>query len=266
MNVPVHTDIYRGKFFSVILVMRFWRAAASSKSDEETPPSRKSSSSTFIKIAEKPFKFVNTNVNQEECRAKFMDIIKYYNDVIMTNTLVFSEEEILKAQKMIHDIECEREHLYTPLNGTPNSMETDSDFFRYIIKKIENLQNLLEYQHKQLSYFYTKYKKEYHNVSILVIFLSSSMSLVEGVTLLFDPHNKISSVMMLVMSSTIAITTSILKFRNTKEKLEGIIKMKEKIQMCQAKLFTFDKDIKTSLFITPGSNVQTNDNAGVLKV
>ena len=223
--------------------------------DEEAPAPRKPSSSTFIKVAERPFKFVNKNVNQVECQAKFMEIIKYYNDVIMTNTLVFSEEDVLKAQKMIHEIECAREHLYNPACGSPNSMETDSDFFRYIIKKIESLQCLLEYQHKQLSYFYTKYKKEYHNVSILVIFLSSSMSLVEGITLLFDPHNKISSVMMLCMSSTIAITTSVLKFRNTKEKLEGIIKMKEKIQMCQAKLFTFDKEIKTSLFLTPSSNV-----------
>lgn len=228
------------------------RAPPSSDHDEEAPAPRKGSSSTFVSVDEKPYKFVNSNVNQEEYQSRFMEIIKYYNDVIMTNTLVFSEEEILKAQKLIHDIESERGKLYNPVAGnSPNSMVSDSDFFRYILKKVENLQTVLEYQHKQLSYFYTKYKKEYHNVSILVIFLSSSMSMVEGVTLLFDPHNKISSVMMLAMSSTIAITTSILKFRNTKERLEGIIKMKEKIQMCQAKLFTFDKDVKTTLFITP---------------
>jgi hypothetical protein len=215
--------------------------------DEEAPPPKASSSP----LVDKPYKFINTNVNQEDCRSKFMEIIKYYNDVIMTNSLVFSESQVLKAQKMIHEIECERNKLYTPTGGLNNSMVTDSDFFRYILKKIENLQNLLEYQHKQLSYFYTKYKKEYHNVSILVIVLSSTMSLVEGITLLFDPYNKVSPVIMMGMSSTIAITTSILKFRNTKERLEGIIKMKEKIQMCQAKIFTFDKEVKTSLFVEP---------------
>ena len=220
--------------------------------DEEAPAIQKGTSSTFLSVADKPYKFVNSNVNQAEYQSRFMDIIKYYNDVIMTNTLVFSEEEVLKAQKLIHDIESKRGKLYNPVVGnSPNSMVTDSDFFRYILTKVEHLQTMLEYQHKQLSYFYTKYKNEYHNVSILVIFLSSSMSLVEGITLLFDPHNKVSSVMMLGMSSTIAITTSVLKFRNTKERLEEIIKMKEKIQMCQAKLFTFDKDIKTTLFLSP---------------
>ena len=184
-----------------------------------------------------------------------MEIIKYYNDVIMTNTLVFSEEEILKAQKMIHGIQCERDRIYNPLKGTTGSfVEAESDFFRYIIKKVESLQNVLEYQHRQLSYFYTKYKREYHNISILVILLSSSMAMVEGISLLFDPNNKISSVVSLGMSTTIAVTTSILKFRNTKERIEEIIKMKEKIQVCQAKLFTFDKEIKTSLFLSPSTN------------
>lgn len=219
--------------------------------DEESPPPKKH---------EKPYVFTNHTINQVECQTKFMEIIKYYNDVIMTNTLVFSEKDSLQAQKMIHEIDCEREHLYTPLGGFSNPMETDSDFFRYILKKIECLQTSLEYQHKQLSYFYNKYKQEYHNVSILVIFLSSSMSLVEGMTLLFDPHNKVSSVVMLGMSSTIAITTSVLKFRNTKERLEEIIKMKEKIQMCQAKLFTFDKEIKTSLFLSPNGDVKDIKN------
>lgn len=245
-------------------MFRCARNKDSSEYDEEAPQPRTGSSRTFVanpgslEVADKPFKIVNKFVNQEECQAKFMEIVKYYNDVIMTNTLVFSESQVLKAQKMIHDIECERMKIYNPLDGQkPGTMETNDDFFRYIIKKVEGLQSLLEYQHKQLSYFYTKYKREYHNVSVMVIFLSSTMSLVEGVSLIFDPTNKISPVVTLGMSTTIAITTSILKFRNTKERIEGIIKMKEKIQMCQAKLFTFDKEVKTSLFLSPhGSNVQ----------
>ena len=222
--------------------------------DEEAPrPAASVFTNTNLKVDDKPYIVVNTDLNQEECQAKFMEIVKYYNDVIMTNTLVFSETAVLKAQKMIHDIECERDQLYNPVAKRRKALDTKSDFFRYIIKKVEDLQNVLEYQHKQLSYFYTRYKREYHNVSILVIILSSAMSLVEGVTLVFNPHNKVTPVVMLGMSSTIAITTSILKFRNTKEKIEGIIKMKEKIQMCQAKLFTFDKEIKTSLFLSPSS-------------
>jgi hypothetical protein len=208
----------------------------------------------MVECKDKSFVFVNMNVNQVECQTKFMEIIKYYNDVIMTNTPVFSEDEMLKAQKMIHGIELERAQLYNPTKGCTNSMEIESDFFRYIIGKVESLQTMLDYQHKQLSYFYTKYKREYNNVSILVIFLSSSMSLVEGITLIFNPENKISPVITLCMSATIAITTTVLKFRNTKERLEGIVKMKEKIQMCQAKLFTFDKELKTTLFLSPGTN------------
>jgi len=226
-----------------------------SKPPEYDEEAVRSSGSVFtntnITIDDKPYVVVNKDINQAECQTKFMEIVKYYNDVIMTNTLVFSETAVLKAQKMIHDIECEREQIYNPVARKMKTLDTKSDFFRYIIKKVEDLQNILEYQHKQLSYFYTRYKREYHNVSILVIILSSAMSLVEGVTLVFNPHNKVTPVVMLGMSSTIAITTSILKFRNTKEKIEGIIKMKEKIQMCQAKLFTFDKEVKTSLFMAP---------------
>ena len=228
--------------------------------DEETHrPSTSVFTNTPLKVDDRPYVAVNTKLNQEECQAKFMEIVKYYNDVIMTNALVFSETAVLKAQKMIHDIECERGQLYNPIPRSMNPLDTRSDFFRYVLKKVEDLQNVLEYQHKQLSYFYTRYKREYHNVSILVIILSSAMSLVEGITLVFNPHNKATPVVMLGMSSTIAITTSVLKFRNTKEKIEGIIKMKEKIQMCQAKLFTFDKELKTSLFLSPSStsNVHT---------
>ena len=38
----------------------------------------------------------DTMVDQKQIQEKFLDIVKYYNDVIMTNTMVFSEEEVLE--------------------------------------------------------------------------------------------------------------------------------------------------------------------------
>ena len=43
-------------------------------------------------------------LDQKLIQQKFLEIIKYYNDVVMTNTIVFSEQEILNYQKKIFKI------------------------------------------------------------------------------------------------------------------------------------------------------------------
>ena len=194
-------------------------------------------------------------VDQKQIQEKFLDIVKYYNDVIMTNTMVFSEEEVLEYQKKIFKIEKERKNYSKCEKHTV--IDVDGDFFKYIIKKVENLQSTLGSYNKQLSFFYNKYKLIYDWVSIVIIFMSSSLSLVEGITLCFSEENVASTIVSLVVSTSIAVMTSVLKFKNYKEKLEELVKMREKIHNCQAKLFTFDKELKTTIFLS-SNNSSTN--------
>jgi hypothetical protein len=182
---------------------------------------------------------------------KFLDIIKYYNDVVMTNTMVFSEDELLEYQKKIFKIEEIRKNFTK--NDEPSIIHVDGEFFKYIIKKVESIQQTLGTYNKQLSYFYNRHKVTYDTMSILIIVMSSSLSLIEGITLCFSEENVASTIVSLLISTSIAVLTSVLKFKNIKEKLEELVKMKEKIHSCQGKLFTFDKELKTTLFLS-GTN------------
>ena len=182
-------------------------------------------------------------------RQKFLEIIKYYNDVIMTNTMVFSEEELLDYQKKIFKLEKEREK-YKLKKDEHSHIHVDEDFFKYILKKVETIQGTLGNFNKQLSFFYNKHRLTYDSVSILIIVLSSSLSFIEGVTLCFSEENTPSTIVSLIVSTSIAIMTSVLKFKNVKEKIEELVKMREKIHNCQAKLYTFDKELKTTIFLS----------------
>ena len=123
-----------------------------------------------------------------------------------------------------------------------------------MIKKVENLQSTLGSYNKQLSFFYNKYKLIYDWVSIVIIIMSSSLSLVEGITLCFSEENVPSTIVSLMVSTSVAVMTSVLKFKNYKEKLEELVKMREKIHNCQAKLFTFDKELKTTIFLSSNNS------------
>lgn len=193
-------------------------------------------------------------VDQKQVQEKFLDIIKYYNDVIMTNTMVFPEDEVLEYQKKIFKIDKERKKFSKCEKNTV--IDIQGDFFKYVIKKIENLQTTLGSYNKQLSFFYNKYKNIYDWVSMIIIVLSSSLSLVEGITLCFSEENTISTIVSLMVSTTIAVLTSVLKFKNYKEKLEELVKMREKIHNCQAKLFTFDKELKTTIFLSSNNSIK----------
>jgi len=188
---------------------------------------------------------------------KFLEIVKYYNDVVMTNTIVFSEEEILNYQKKIFKLENERNKFMK--NEPATTMDVDGDFFKYILKKNEHIQATLGSYNKQLSFFYIEYKKRYDWFSITIIILSSSLSLVEGITLCFSDANAISTIISLITSTTIAVLTSILKFKNYNQTLEDVVKTKEKIHGCQAKIFTFDKELKTTIFLCNNTNEHIDD-------
>ena len=70
-----------------------------------------------------------------------------------------------------------------------------------------------------------------------------------------------STITILVMSTSIAIMTSVLKFKNIKGTLEDIVKTKEKVHGCQAKIYTFDKDIKSYIFLSNDSIKGSRDVA-----
>lgn len=193
------------------------------------------------------------DIDRELIKDKFIEIVKYYNDVIMTNTLVLSEKETLEYQKQIFVIEKEREK-YLSKQDKATKIDTDEKFYKYILKKIENIQSTLINFNKQISFFYSKYKFTYESVSIVIIILSSSLSLIEGITLCFSTQNTVSTIISLIVSTSIAVLTSILKFKNIKEKIEELVKVREKISACQAKLYTFDKDLKASFFLYDNNN------------
>ena len=56
-----------------------------------------------------------------------------------------------------------------------------------------------------------------------------------------------SGIVSILIGSSIALSTAVLKLKNYKEKIENIVKTQEKVYSCQAQLFTFDKFMKSSL-------------------
>jgi len=119
----------------------------------------------------------------------------------------------------------------------------------YILKKINDLENDLEEFLGTLDYFYLKYKKHYDNFSFYNIFASSSLTLLESVSLMFRPQIY-SGIISIFISTSIAVSVAVLKLKNYKERIEEIVKTTEKVYSCQAQLFTFDKFLKTSLNMT----------------
>lgn len=116
----------------------------------------------------------------------------------------------------------------------------------YILKKINDLEHDLEDFLETLDYFYLKYKKHYDNFSFYNIFASSSLTLLESVSLMFRPQIY-TGIVSIFISTSIAVSVAVLKLKNYKEKIEEIVKTTEKVYSCQAQLFTFDKFLKTSL-------------------
>jgi hypothetical protein len=123
----------------------------------------------------------------------------------------------------------------------------------YVFKKIGDLQSELDETSKELDYFYLKYKKYYDRFSISTIVLSSSLTLIESISMMFEP-TVYTGVITIFISTVIAVMTSVLKFKGYKEQIEGIVRTTEKVHSCQAQLFKFDKHLKISLNIEDGQD------------
>ena len=68
-------------------------------------------------------------------------------------------------------------------------------------------------------------------------------------SLMFKPQ-VYTSIATIVISTSVALATAILKLKNYKERIEEIVKTTEKVYNCQSQLFTFDKQMKTTLNMT----------------
>ena len=218
--------------------------------------------------------------NDQKILENFMKILKFYNEIIKSSPLIVSDQEFLnyKKQKVKYSQEIKKlEEFIKPKSKIDFNIEIQeissidlnidqcpeleshrvnnesryilnipenkkTRFNVYILKKINDLENDLEDFLEILDYFYLKYKKQYDNFSFYNIFASSSLTLIESMSLMFRPQ-VYTGVVSIFISTSIAISVAILKLKNYKEK----VKTTEKVYSCQAQLFTFDKFLKTSL-------------------
>ncbi len=205
-----------------------------------------------------------------------MKILKFYNEIIKVSPLIVSNEDILNyKKKKIKYLEEEKKlenYFKVPKVdmsyelGEPDSHSLEENIYKlnipenkktrfnvYILKKINDLENDLQEFLDKLDYFYLKYKKHYDRFAFYNIFASTGVTLIESISLLFRPQVYITIVTILI-STSVALSTAVLKLKNYKERIEEIVKTTEKVYSCQAKLFTFDKEIKTRLNRTPEIN------------
>lgn len=212
-------------------------------------------------------------LSDNEIMEKFMKILKFYNEIIKSNPLIVSDQDYLKYKKQQkkhfdelknfdsvkeyptvnfnaevgeHKIDLET-HDIDPTRYVLNIPEHEKTRFNvYILKKINDLENDLEEFLLKLNYFYLKYKKYYDNFSLYNIFAATSMTLIESISLMFKPQ-VYTGVVAIVLSTSVALSTAVLKLKNYKDRIEEIVKTTEKVYSCQAQLFTFDKRIKAQL-------------------
>lgn len=224
------------------------------------------------------------NLNEHDILKKFMDILKHFNDIVKTNPLIVHHSDLLRYKRKYVKFKTEFDHLTQQTNFHDIDMLTEVNepesfcpsprrkrcvlnipvskktrFNVYIFKKIHDLETELEHLSDEMEYFYIKYKKYYDRFSISTIIMSSSLSLIQGAALMVRPTLNIS-VVTLVLSTTIVISTTVLKFKNYKEKIELIVKMTEKIYTCQSKLYTFDKYLKALLNMSDDTSLNINDS------
>jgi hypothetical protein len=178
---------------------------------------------------------------------KFLEQVNLYNEVVVSNKIIFGVNLKNKYMKQKN----------TRIEMTPSTSKKypwDQElFYSYICKKAADMQQgIVEYK-DELSFYYSYYRRNYNSCSVVVIVLSSCIPLVEGISLCFDPIIY-TNIVILVLGTLVSIITSLLKFLNYKNKMEEIIRIREKINNCEAKIFYFDKKLKSKLFLMYGDN------------
>ncbi len=179
--------------------------------------------------------------NGELIKKEFLENVNYFNEIIMSNKIVFSNR-----LKEMYD--KARENSENKSNNKKPRPWMNDKFLLYVFQKTDEIQHTLIVYNEELSFYYVYYRNVYDLCSVLIIVLSSCITLVEGISLCFDPIIY-TNITILLLGSIISIITSVLKYFNFKNKTEEIIKLKEKIYNCQTKIFLFDKKIKSELFL-----------------
>ena len=179
--------------------------------------------------------------DENAIQKKFLEHVNLFNEVVISNKIIFSinlKKKYLKQKIIQYDISSK--HSKYP-------WESDK-FFIYICKKAEEMQNCIMEYKDELSFYYSHYKKKYNSCSIIVIVLSSCIPLVEGVSLCYEPVVA-THIIILFLGTLVSVITSLLKFLNYKNKMEEIVRIREKINTCEAKIFYFDKKLKSKLYL-----------------
>ena len=208
--------------------------------------------------------------NEKEILKRFMKILKFYNEIIKSSPLIVSDSDLinykkkkvknLKEEKKLEDFfKVPHVDMHYELGEILDTHPLDENVYKlniskdkktrfnvYILKKINDLENDLQEFSEQLNYFYLKYKKYYDRFAFYNIFASTGVTLIESISLMFKPQ-VYTGVVTIVISTSVALSTAVLKLKNYKERIEEIVKTTEKVYSCQAQLFTFDKLLKTSL-------------------
>jgi len=179
--------------------------------------------------------------NGELIKKEFLENVNYFNEIIMSNKIVFSN----RLREMYDKA---RENSENKSNNKKTRPWMNDKFLMYIFQKTDEIQHTLIMYNEELSFYYIYYKNVYDSCSVLIIVLSSCITLVEGISLCFDPVIY-TNITILLLGSIISIITSVLKYFNFKNKTEEIIRLKEKVYNCQTKIFLFDKKIKSELFL-----------------
>lgn len=179
--------------------------------------------------------------NGELIKTEFLENVNYFNEIIMSNKIVFSSRLKDMYDKANENNKNKSDH------NKPRPWMNDK-FIMYVFQKTDEIQHTLIVYNEELSFYYMYYKKVYDICSVLIIILSSCITLVEGISLCFEPviYTNIS---ILLLGTTISIITSVLKYFNLKSKTEEITRLKEKVYNCQTKIFLFDKKVKSELFL-----------------
>jgi len=196
---------------------------------------------------------IHSNEFKRQTQENFIKVFRDFSDVINDNVLIIGEKFLYEYKKThseyINKLNKKEKKDFKEVNAIEKDPPWKQyDEFNYMVCKIERVQFHLDEYLRVLDYYYIHHKRWYDNISTILIFISSCMSFFEAVSMSFDfgRYQKIGTVF---ISTSIAALTSILKFKNYKEKAEEIVRVKEKVLASQSKLYLFEKDLKSKLYL-----------------
>ena len=187
----------------------------------------------------------------------FIKVFEEFSKVINDNVLIIGEEYLYDYEKKHMKIQSKRD-TFSPKKTDREPTKTvatrpdppwiQHGEYAYIVTKIEDVQKRLVTYIRALDYYYISHKWLYDMISVCIIMISSGMTFFEALSISYN-FGRFQKLITVMMSSGIAALTAFLKFKNYKEKAEEIVRIKEKVLSSQSKLFLFEKDLKSKLYL-----------------